>query len=118
MPRWFILLIALVVGVSLGLLYGWVIDPVEYVDTTPETLRADFRTDYVLMVAEIYQAEQNPELAARRLAFLGSRPPAETVAQALENAQQMGYHPTDLSLLQNLTLALQTWQPASPGTQP
>jgi hypothetical protein len=118
MPRWLLILLAMLVGVTLGLLYGWVIDPVQYVDTTPETLRADYRTDFVLMTAEVYQAEQNPELAARRLALLGSRPPAEIAAEALQNARQMGYAPADLSLLQNLTLALQSWQPASPQTQP
>jgi hypothetical protein len=35
-----------------GLLYGWMVNPVRYVNTTPDTLRADYQLDYVLMVAE------------------------------------------------------------------
>jgi hypothetical protein len=61
-------------GIATGLLYGWVIDPLEYIDLTPDTLRPGYRSDYVLVVAEVYQAEQNAELAARRLAILGNRP--------------------------------------------
>ncbi len=62
-----------------GLLYGWVIDPVDFVDLTPDTLRADYRADYILMVAEAYQSENDLDLAARRLAIFGSDPPAEIV---------------------------------------
>jgi hypothetical protein len=51
MSRWTRFLIAIAVGLALGLLYGWVLSPVKYVDTTPNTLRADYQTDYVLMVA-------------------------------------------------------------------
>ncbi len=42
----------LVLGVWLGLWYGWRVSPVRYVSTTPDLLRQDYRDDYVLMVAE------------------------------------------------------------------
>jgi hypothetical protein len=114
--RWLFFSIAILVGLGLALLYGWVLSPVEYVDTTPNTLRADFRTDFVLMTAETYQGEQNIENAARRLALLGSQPPSESAAQALKFAQQNGYASADITLLQNLTLALQAWQPPAHNT--
>ena len=63
MSRWFVTLIALALGITLGLVYGWVINPVQYTDVTPDALRIDYRTDYVLMVAEAYRAEQDPALA-------------------------------------------------------
>ena len=47
MSRWTLPLLALLIGIALGLVYGWIISPVEYVDTTPDTLRADYRADYV-----------------------------------------------------------------------
>ena len=47
--RWILFIFAILVGAGLGLLYGWVINPVDYVDTTPDTLRIDYKTDYVLM---------------------------------------------------------------------
>lgn len=106
MSRWFRFLIAVAVGIGLGLLYGWVISPVEYVDTSPETLRADYRADYVLMVAESYQSEQDISLAMERLTFLGFSPPLELVEAAMAYAVQKGYAPSDLGLLRNLSDAL------------
>jgi hypothetical protein len=118
MPRWVHLLLAAIIGLSLGLVYGWAIDPVEYVDTTPDTLRADYRADYVLMVAEAYQAEQNPDLAARRLAAWGSEPPAQIAAQGADMARQFGFAESDIALMQQLTVAMQAWQPDDSGAAP
>ena len=114
--RWFLFTLSIILGLALGLVYGWVISPVQYVDTTPSTLRADFRTDYTLMVAETFESDQNVEQAARRLASLGSQPPAEIASAALSFAQEHNYAATDIGLLQNLTVTLQVWQPA--GSQP
>jgi hypothetical protein len=111
MRRWIGFLIAIALGVVLGLLYGWVVNPVEYVDTTPDSLRMDFKTDYVLMVAEAYQKEGNLGLAARRLALLGDTSPAELIAQASLSAVQLGYSNLDLSTLQKLADDFQTWNP-------
>jgi hypothetical protein len=110
--RWFLFVLSVILGLALGLLYGWVISPVQYVDTTPSTLRADFRTDYTLMVAEIFENDKNVDQAARRLASLGSQPPAQIASVALNFAQEHNYAATDINLLQNLTVALQVWQPA------
>src|SRR5271157_219688 len=112
MPRWLYSVIALVIGIGLGLLYGWEINPVQFVDTTPASMRADYRTDYVLMIAEAYHADQNTDLAIRRLAVLGSDSPANIAAQALQTGQSIGYSTHDISLLQELTRALQAYQPA------
>jgi hypothetical protein len=115
MSRWLSIFIALGIGIALGLVYGWVIDPVQFTDVTPDTLRVDYRTDYVLMVAEAYQSEQDPALAARRLAVLGSDPPAFIAGEAYKFAEQSVYPADDLALIQELAVALQTWQPI-PGT--
>jgi hypothetical protein len=115
MPRWIPILFALLLGLVLGLVYGWILDPVQYTDITPDALRIDYRTDYVLMVAEAYQAEQDPAVAARRLALLGSEPPAVITGEAYNFAKQSAYSADDLTLIQDLAVALQTWQPI-PGT--
>ena len=111
MPRWLLPVIAGLAGVAAGLVYGWVIDPVEFVDTTPASLRADYRTDYVLMVAEAFQADPDVELAGRRLAIFGSGSPTSISLAALEDAQTSGYSQPDVALLQELTRALQAAQP-------
>jgi len=118
MPRWITVLLILLLGVALGLLYGWVISPVQYVDTTPDTLRADYRADYVLAVAESYQADQDTDLAARRLGILGSQPPGELATQALADSRRYGFAETDIALLQKFTTAMQALQPAAEGSLP
>ena len=118
MARWFAFFIAIGLGLAAGLYYGWAINPVEYVDTTPDTLRSDFRTDYVLMVAEIYQAEQDLEFAARQLAVLGAEPPSEIVRRTLAFAVEFGYGESDLAALEGLRADLQTWNPPAENLAP
>ena len=110
---WIKLWIALAGGIALGLVYGWVIAPVELVDTTPDTLRADYRADYVLMIAEAYHADKDAELAAHRLAIIGSQPPAEMVGQAIQFGRGAGYALNDLALLEELFTVMQSYQPVS-----
>jgi hypothetical protein len=104
-------LIAVLLGAAAGLFYGWVVNPVEYVDIAPESLREDYKADYVLMVGEAYQVEHDLGLAVRRLALLGSSAPSEIVANALGYALQHDYAPQDLSLLQFLGESLLAWNP-------
>ncbi len=118
MPRWLTSLLVLLLGIALGLLLGWVLLPVQYVDTTPDSLRGDYRADYVLTVAESYQADQDADLAARRLAMLGSQSPGELAGQAMEEARRYGFAEADILLLQKFTTIMQAWQPASEGTLP
>jgi hypothetical protein len=118
MRRWFLFLIVVLLGVGVGLLYGWVINPVKYVDTTPAKLRSDYQTDYVLMVAEAYQADGDLDLAARRLAVLGESHPAEIVRQGMILAAQIPFADSDQELLSQLASALQTWSPNPGAPQP
>jgi hypothetical protein len=113
MPRWLPPLALTIIGIALGLFYGWIINPVQFVDTTPASLRVDYRTDYVLMVAEAYHEDQNVDLAVRRLAIFGSEVPAALAAQALQVGRQSKYSENDISLLQELTRAMQAYQPVS-----
>src|SRR3989304_1587990 len=69
-PRGLRFLIGLALGVVLGLGYAWRIQPVAYYDTAPDSLRQDYRVDYVLMVAQSYQGEGDLRLALLRLAAL------------------------------------------------
>jgi hypothetical protein len=118
MSRWARFLIVLLVGFAVGLLYGWVIDPVEYVDTVPDSLRSDFQADYVLMVAEAYQADRDLDLALQRLAFFGSSSPADSVEQAMFFAVQSGYSSVDLGILRTLSDALQVVDPSQGEAAP
>lgn len=103
--------IAIAIGAAAGMLYGWVINPVEYVDTAPASLRFDYKTDYILMTAEAYRVENDIELAVRRLALLGGESPSETVNQAILLASsELAYPPNDLVQMQTLAQALLAWE--------
>jgi hypothetical protein len=107
--RWVFIILALLVGIGLGIAYGWYIDPVDYFDLPPDSLRADYKADYVLMTAEAYRSEQDPGLAARRLAIFGTKSPSAIAADGLAYARANGFSDTEISLIQELVTALQAW---------
>jgi len=114
--KWITILVTALVGIALGLAYGWVIAPVQYTDVPPNILREDYRADYVLMVAEAYQNEQSPEIAARRLAIFGSETPAQIVTLTLDYATNNNFTQNEIMLLQGLLTAMQTYQPQGNNT--
>ncbi|MGH2625583.1 MAG: hypothetical protein ACRDHY_02895, partial [Anaerolineales bacterium] len=73
--------LALVLGLGLGILYGWVLNPVQWVDATPAHLREDWRRDYLAMAVESYSVNRNADLAIQRYRDLG--PAAEATLAAL-----------------------------------
>ena len=109
--NWITILLVAGIGFTLGLVYGWVLDPIQYTDVSPNILREDYRADYVLMAAESYQSEQNPETAARRLAILGSDSPAQIVTSTLDYAEKNSFTENEIVLLKGLLTAMQTYQP-------
>jgi hypothetical protein len=107
--RWVFVIIALIAGAGMGLAYGWYIDPVDFFDLTPDTLRADYKADYVLMTAEAFRVEQDSGLAARRLAIFGTQSPSSIAAEGLAYARANGFADSDIVLMQELVTALQAW---------
>src|SRR3989304_4467866 len=65
-------------GLAGGLYFGWVVSPVEYVDTAPFSLHQSYKDDYILMVAAAYSGDGDLDAARARLTALGfgaPRPP-------------------------------------------
>lgn len=102
---WFFLL-TIIIGISAGLVYGWVINPLDHAEVTPRSLRMDYKTDYVLMVAEIYHENQDASQAISDLAFLGVKDTSSLVEQAVTYATQIGYTSEDITRLDQLLIAL------------
>ena len=76
-------ILALLAGFAMGLIYAWIIAPIRYIDTTPDTLRADFKDQFRVAIAASYSATHNLDRAKARLALLGDANPAqELTAQA------------------------------------
>lgn len=114
---WFV--VAIGFGLAAGLLFGWMAVPPRAGETTPETLRSDYRTDLALMTAEIYQQEEDPAAAAARLAeFSSGEAPLRAVQQAILTGQELGYSPADIESLAQLYQALEAWSPPTEGSQP
>jgi hypothetical protein len=107
--RWVFIILALLLGAGIGIAYGWYIDPVDYVNLPPDTLRADYKADYVLMTAEAYQSERDPGLAARRLAIFGTQSPSAIAADGLAYGRVNGFPDSEIALMQELVTALQAW---------
>jgi hypothetical protein len=108
------LLTGLVLGAVFGIVISWVILPVRYVDTAPDSLRADFKDAYRALIAVAYLSSGNVERARYRLDALeagasanlsqrlillaeqGSRPPSEIQALTLLGAALSGQEAPEL----------------------
>ncbi len=111
MSRWIRFLIAMAIGAAGAMFYGWRVNPVRYTDTTLDTLRVDYKTDYVLMVAEAYRSEGDIDLAARRLALISTDKPSKAVTTAIQEAKSIPYPTTDIEVMQALGDAFKDWSP-------
>jgi hypothetical protein len=99
--------LAILAGFAAGLGYGWSINPVQYRSTSPDTLQIDYRTDFVLMVAELYQAEGDLALALARLGFLGDTPPLILMNETISYGDTLRYADVDLQLMRRLAFDIQ-----------
>ena len=115
MPRLLQALLALLLGLAAGLFYGLKISPVEYIDLAPNTLHADYRNDYLLMVAESYQNDKDIELAIQRLSQLGNIDPIEIIEESISIG---GYTKEEILQLEELKGEIETWLPASAESAP
>jgi hypothetical protein len=106
LSRFFWFLMSILIGGAAGLAIGWYMRPIPMGEIGPAGLRSDYRTDYVLMVAEVFNSEKDLSKAMRRLEFLGSDPPARLAQVAVIQAGELGYDQRDLELLAKLAQAL------------
>ena len=104
--RYIFFLGAILLGLTLGVIYGWVINPVVYKSTGMGTLRLDYKTDYALMVAELYQAEGDVAMALARLAYLEEESPLALVTRTIDYAEKTNYAPEDIQCMWQLAATI------------
>jgi hypothetical protein len=133
--RWTALGLGVFAGLAIGLLYTWVLYPVEIANTDPAMMRSDYRQDWVRLVALSYVVDGDLERARSRLAglehddiaismqllieeYAAAGRPAETLRRLAVMAQAMDvYTPAMLVYLQNPTrVVLPTATPTSSST--
>jgi hypothetical protein len=98
---------AFALGAGLGLLIAWGWMPTQFIDTTPASLRLDFKDEYRYMIASAYQANGDLSRAQARLTTIGDANPPVTLR---EQAQRMLANNSPLQMVEvlaNLSEALQ-----------
>lgn len=101
------LLTGLVIGLALGITYAWVVSPVEYVDTSPSSLRSDFKDQFRALIAVAYLSSGNLERARVRLDYLGDDGNAsQTLALLAQRALAAGQPESEIQALGMLSAAL------------
>ena len=101
--RFFFFFLAILVGVGAGLAFGWMMMPPAAPKNAPlASLRADFKTDLVLMVAEDFQTEPDAMQVLTQLDELDESDPITLLGKSLQYAQAIGYPEEDLNLMRNL----------------
>ena len=77
------ILLALLIGLGLGLVYAWMLAPLKISDADPGTLRSDFKDQYRSAIAAAYAATGNLPRAQARLNLLQDPDPVTALnAQA------------------------------------
>lgn len=100
------LITGFLLGAVLGLAYAWIVDPIEYVDTAPVSLRSDFKDEYRALIASAYVANGDLARAEARLALLGDGDVARVLAEQAQRAMAEGRSPEDAQALGLLAIAV------------
>ena len=115
--QWY-LLTGLIIGILVGLVISWVLFPLRYVETTPSSLRSDFKDDLRLLIAQAYHIDQNLERAKNRLELLGDADLIQAMTIQTQSLLETGDPSGKAYLLAYLADALKrALLPDSTGTQ-
>jgi len=108
MKRWgkLSLIIGLLLGVAAGLYYSWAVNPVEYIDSSPDSLREDFKSDYLSLIAAAYAATGDADRARARLAWVQIPNPANTLSRLAQNRLAGGRPDSEARALAELAAML------------
>jgi hypothetical protein len=112
------LLTGLVIGAALGVLYAWLLQPVQYTNTTPASLRADFKDQYRALIASAYMADGDLVRARARLDLLKDQDVYQVLAVQAQQSLAAGKAPQEARALGMLAVALGQSPPTlpAPGT--
>ena len=107
--HWY-LLTGLVLGVAVGLIYAWLINPVVYQDTTPRTLSESYKEIYRRIIAEVFAATGDLERATSRLSLLEDENEVFALGAQAQRALSEGRE-EEAHALALLASAIQSGQP-------
>jgi hypothetical protein len=112
-----LMFLAAIIGLAGGLYYAWQISPVSYTDTAPSSLRADFKADYLALVASAYAGSGDVSQAQSRLLVFADPDMPGTLAALAQQRLAQGWPEAEARSLAQLAAALSTGK-ASSGSPP
>jgi hypothetical protein len=104
--------LGVLLGLGLGLYYGWIVRPSTQIIGDFRALRQDYKDDTVLMIAEAYSVDGDLPQAQSRLASAGLTDPGPQVAALAERFISAGRDTADIRRLAALASALGHTTPA------
>ena len=102
------LLSGLAIGLGIGILVAWVIAPIQYVNTTPASLRLDFKDEYRFMIASAYAANNDLLRAQARLGTLEDTDALKALGEQAQRMLASSSPMNEVQILADLSTALQT----------
>jgi hypothetical protein len=81
-----VFIVGLVLGLAAGLLYAWIISPLEYINTYPPYMNTAYRKDWIRMTALAYGLEENLDRTHLRLRGLPAEEIHFVLLETLEEA--------------------------------
>jgi uncharacterized membrane-anchored protein YhcB (DUF1043 family) len=110
------LLTGLVLGVAVGLVYVWILNPAPYRDTDPHTLQAEYKDQYRILIATAFASTGDLVRARARLELIGDEDIYQSLFDLAQRASAGEAGPEEARALRILVAALA--QPASLATSP
>ncbi|NPV76499.1 MAG: hypothetical protein HPY59_08990 [Anaerolineae bacterium] len=96
----------LAIGLVAGILYSWLVSPVQFMDTDPASLHPDFRAEYRALIAQAYLADGDLGRAQMRLALLRDENPAAALEAQSKQAQEASRPDREVQALAALAAGL------------
>ena len=103
---WLALVIGLLAGLAGGLYYAWFLNPVRFVNVSPQQLNLDDQQAFIRLIAEAYLQDGDLDRARSRLAGLGLRDMAENITVQADEIYLRGGDPSEIRALTTLAEAL------------
>jgi hypothetical protein len=100
------LLTGLLIGIGLGLGFAWFIQPVQYVNTSPASLRTEFKDQYRALIAAAYVANNDIVRARARLELLQDADIFRALSEQAQRYLAQGNAPEEARALGLLAIAL------------
>jgi hypothetical protein len=98
--------LGVLIGLAAGLYYSWVVNPVEYVDSSPASLRQDFQDEYLALIAAGYAHTGDLQRTRARLASLKLEDPASALSRLAQSRLAEGQPEAEVLALAQLAAVL------------